>query len=113
LEELDPTVASLLLRQDVLAKFGELALRSDSLDEILTEGCRLVSEALGTELAKVMELRSDGTTLLVRAGNGWKDGVVGEVTVQAVKGSSEGFALQTGLPVLSDDIKPRILSAFC
>ncbi|HMI19813.1 MAG TPA: GAF domain-containing protein [Sphingomonas sp.] len=87
-----------------MAKFGELALRSDSLDEILMEGCRLVGEALGTDLAKVMELREDGITLLVRAGVGWKDDVVGKVTVQAVKGSSEGFALQTGQPVVSDDI---------
>jgi diguanylate cyclase (GGDEF)-like protein len=105
MEELDPTVASLLHRQDVLATFGELALRSDSLDEILSEGCRLVSEALQTDLAKVMELGADGMTLLVRAGVGWKDGVVGVVTVQAVKGSSEGFALRTGFPVVSSDVR--------
>jgi diguanylate cyclase (GGDEF)-like protein len=105
MEEPDPTVAALLLRQDVLTTFGELALRSDSLDEILTEGCRLVREALRTDLAKVMELGGDGMTLLVRAGVGWKDGVLGVVTVQAVKGSSEGFALRTGLPVVSSDIR--------
>jgi len=104
LAELDPTVTALLRQQEVLARFGELALRSESLDEILTEGCRLVSEALGTDLAKVMELREDGVTLLVRAGVGWADGVVGEVTVKAVKGSSEGYALNTGFPVVSDDI---------
>jgi diguanylate cyclase (GGDEF)-like protein len=101
----DRTVASLLLQQEVLAKFGELALRSDSLDEILTEGCRLVSKALDTDLAKVMELQADGVTLLVRAGVGWKDGVVGELTVRADKGSSEGFALHTGQPVISDNIQ--------
>jgi hypothetical protein len=50
----------------VLARFGELALRSDDLDEILTEACRLVGEALGTDMAKVRELQDDGTTLLVR-----------------------------------------------
>lgn len=95
-----------LLRQqrDVLAKFGELALRSDDLDEILTEACRLVGEALGTDLAKVMELQEDGITLLVRAGVGWKPGVVGEVTVRAEKDSSEGHALQTSTAVTSDDI---------
>jgi len=104
LSELEHTVASLLLQQEVLAKFGELALRSDSLDEILTEGCRLVGKALGTDLAKVMELAPDGVTLLVRAGVGWKDDVVGKVKVKAVEGSSEGFALQTGKPIVSDNI---------
>ncbi|WP_126174628.1 putative bifunctional diguanylate cyclase/phosphodiesterase [Altericroceibacterium xinjiangense] len=96
---------SLLRQQEVLAKFGELALRSDSLDEILTEACRLVGEALGTDLAKVMELSEDGISLLVRAGVGWADGVVGKATAKAVKGSSEGYALQTGQPVVSPDIE--------
>jgi GAF domain-containing protein len=98
-------VETLLLRQqDILAKFGELALRSDDLEEILNEACRLVGEALGTDLAKVMELQQDGITLTVRAGVGWKLGVVGEVTVKAKKNSSEGYALQTGEPVTSNDI---------
>ena len=104
MSEQESVVASLFRQQEVLATFGELALRSDSLDEILTESCRLVSRALGTDLAKVMQLQEDGTTLLVRAGVGWKHGVVGEVTVQADQGSSEGFALKTGQPVISHDI---------
>jgi PAS domain S-box-containing protein len=91
-------------QQDVLAKFGELALRSDNLGDILTEACRLVGDALDTDLAKVMELQEDGETLLVRAGVGWKPDVVGKVTVKAIKGSSEGYALQTGQPAMSDDI---------
>ncbi|MEO6340256.1 MAG: ATP-binding protein [Caulobacteraceae bacterium] len=95
---------ALLRQQDVLAKFGEMALRSEDLDEILTEACRLVGEALGTDLAKVMELQEDGVTLLVRAGVGWKDDVVGKIHVQAVKGSSEGYALKTGKPVLSANV---------
>jgi PAS domain S-box-containing protein len=93
-----------LRQQTVLAKFGELALACDNLDEILTEACRLVGEALGTELAKVMELQEDGETLLVRAGVGWKPGVVGEVTLQATEDSSEGHALKTGEPMISPDI---------
>jgi PAS domain S-box-containing protein len=93
-----------LRRQTVLAKFGELALACDDLDEILTEACRLVGEALGTELAKVMELQKDGETLLVRAGVGWKPGVVGEVTLRATEDSSEGHALKTGEPMTSPDI---------
>jgi len=95
---------ALLRQQEILAQFGELALRSESLEQILTEACRLVGEALETDLAKVMELQANGTTLLVRAVVGWKDDVVGKVTVEAVPDSSEGFALNTGEPVISDDI---------
>jgi len=95
----------LIRQQTTLAKFGELALRSDDLDEILTEACRLVGEALGTDLAKVMELQEDGETLLVRAGVGWKPGVVGVVRLKATDDTSQGIALKTGEPVISPDIK--------
>ena len=93
-----------LRQQTVMAQFGELALRSDSLDEILTEACRLVGDALGTDLAKVMELQADGTSLSVRAGVDWKPGVVGEMTLKATDDSSEGHALRTGEPMISPDI---------
>ena len=95
---------ALLRQQTILAKFGELALKSDDLDEILTEACRLVGEALGTDLAKIVELQEDGHTLLVRAGVGWKPGVVGKVTIQAEDDTSEGMALKTGEPMISPDI---------
>jgi hypothetical protein len=80
----------LLRQQTTLARFGELALRSDDLEEILTEPCRLAGEALGTDLAKVVELQEDGKTLLVRAGVGWKPGVVGVATITAEVDTSEG-----------------------
>ena len=96
--------AQLLRQQTILAQFGELALRSDSLDEILTEACRLVGEAFGTDLAKVVELQPDGKTLLVRAGIGWKEGVVGIATIEVRDDTSEGYALKTGEPMVSPDI---------
>jgi signal transduction histidine kinase/CheY-like chemotaxis protein len=95
---------ALLRQQTILAKFGELALKSDDLDGILTEACRLVGEALGTDLAKIVELQEDGHTLLVRAGVGWKPGVVGKVTIWAEDDTSEGLALKTGEPMISPDI---------
>ena len=94
----------LLQQQTTLARFGELALKSDDLDEILTEACRLVGGALGTDLAKVVELQEDGETLLVRAGVGWKPGVVGQVTLMATDDTSEGHAIKTGEPMVSSDI---------
>ena len=94
----------LLRQQTTLARFGELALRSEKLDEILTEACRLVGEALGTDLAKVVELQEDGETLLVRAGVGWKPGVVGAVTLKATQDTPEGLAIRTGDPIISPDI---------
>jgi N-acyl amino acid synthase of PEP-CTERM/exosortase system len=93
-----------LRQQTVLAKFGEFALRSDDLDEILAEACRLVGEALDTDRAKVVELQKDEHTLLVRASVGWKPHVVTEMSIQATNDSLEGLALRIGEPVISPDI---------
>lgn len=102
---------TLLEQQRALAKFGVFALRADDLAEILSEACRIVGEALHTDLAKVMELQPDGCTLLVRAGVGWQPGVVGRATVRA-DGSSEGFALDTNEPVTSDNIDTEARFAY-
>ena len=77
------TSKSLLDQQRALAAFGEVALGAEDLSALLTEACRLVGEALGTDLAKVVELMPDGKTMLVCAGVGWKPGVINEVLVSA------------------------------
>ncbi|MGK7870872.1 HWE histidine kinase domain-containing protein [Falsiroseomonas sp. E2-1-a20] len=95
----------LFRQQVVLARFGELALKSHNLDEILNEACRLVGEALSTDLAKVVQLQEDGETLFVRAGVGWKPGVVGHIRLALTDASSEGHALKTGEMTISPNIE--------
>ena len=94
----------LLKQQTVFARFGELALKSDDLDQILMEACRLAGEALGTDLAKVVQLQDDGETMIVRAGVGWGPNVVGVATITAAEDTSEGHCLRTGEPMISPDI---------
>jgi signal transduction histidine kinase/ActR/RegA family two-component response regulator len=95
----------LLRHQTTLARFGELALNSDSLLEILTEACRLAGEALGTDLAKVVELEADGKTLRVRAGVGWDPHIIGRFTTMVEENTAEYHAFITGEPVISPDIR--------
>ena len=99
-----PIHDDLLKQQTVFARFGELALKSDDLDQILMEACRLAGEALGTDLAKVVELQDDGETMIVRAGVGWGPDVVGVATIAAAVDTSEGHCLRTGEPMISPDI---------
>jgi PAS domain S-box-containing protein len=99
-----PRQRQLLKRQQVLADFGEFAMRSDDLDEVLTEACRLVAEALGTGRAKVLEIQEGRQELLVRAGVGWEPGVVGSERLQMSDRSSETYAINLAEPVISQDI---------
>jgi len=99
-----PFIEGAIKLQTVFARFGELALKSDDLDQILAEACRLAGEALGTDLAKVVQLQEDGETMRVRAGVGWAPGVVGVATIKAAGDTSEGHCLRTGEPMISPDI---------
>lgn len=93
----------LLAQQQVLADFGALALKSDDLDEILTEACILIERALGTDLSKVLEILPSGEAMLVRAGVGWKPGIVGKQLVATDHRLSDGYALSIGKNVVSPD----------
>ncbi len=63
---------------------------------------RTAAEGLETPFAKVLEhLPADGS-LLIRAGVGWRPGVVGQARIDGDSGTAPGYAFQTGQPVISD-----------
>lgn len=99
-----PELEKMINRQRILAAFGEFAIRSESLDDILTEACRLVGEAAGTGRAKVLEIQESRQELLVRAGVGWAPDVVGVVRLPMSEHSSETYAINVAKPVVSQDI---------
>jgi PAS domain S-box-containing protein len=94
----------MIKRQQVLADFGEFALRSQDLDRILSEATRLVGDALGTGRAKILEIQHEGSSLFVRAGVGWRPGIVGQLRMPMEEHSSETFAIEAAEPVITQDI---------
>jgi hypothetical protein len=92
----DTNQEELLEQQRVLAEYGDFALKTEAIDDILNRACELVGRALETDLAKLMELLPDGRTFKVRAGVGWRPGIIGEVTVTAAANSPEGLTLKEG-----------------
>jgi hypothetical protein len=80
-------------RQRVLADFGDFALRNEDLDAVLAEACRLVGEALGTDLAKVLEIDHEKHELFVKAGVGWRPGIVGRMRLRMNERSSEAYSI--------------------
>jgi two-component sensor histidine kinase len=97
--------AQMVKRQRMLADFGEFALRNDDLDAVLAEACRLVAEVLETPFAKVLELLDDRQELLVKAGVGWKPGIVGQRRLPMGERSSETYAINEAEPLISKDIR--------
>ena len=94
-----------LRQQELLAQLGVLALQRADFDELLHAAARLVAEGLLCRYCKVLEILPDERKLLVRAGVGWGAGVVGVSKIGADLDSPAGFALHTGLPVISNHLE--------
>lgn len=91
-------------QQELLAELGVLALQGASFVEMLNHTARMTAEGLGAEYCKVLEYMPGENRLLVRAGVGWDEGVVGHATVGADLASPAGYALRTGKPVISNHL---------
>ena len=99
----DPDELTIRLQQQaLLAELGRRALSNLEFDALLTEASRLTALGLNIRFCKVLEYLPDQNRLLVRAGTGWHDGVVGHATVGADLDSPAGYALHTGKPVISN-----------
>lgn len=90
-------------QQAAVAELGLKALEGRSLQSLMDEAVSLVCRTLGVEFAHVDELLAGHDELVVRAGVGWRNGVVGRWRMRAGRGSPAGYALLIGGPVLVDD----------
>ena len=104
-EGLDGRALRLRIRQqELLAELGVLALQRTSFSDLLNHTARMTAEGLDAEFCKIMEYIPADKRLLVRAGVGWGEGVVGHATVGADLDSPAGYALHTGKPVISNHL---------
>jgi two-component sensor histidine kinase len=104
----DLTGRALRLRirqQELLAELGVLALQGTNFIGMLNHTARMTAEGLGAEYCKVLEYIPAENRLLVRAGIGWDEGVVGSASVGADLASPAGYALRTGKPVISNHLE--------
>jgi two-component sensor histidine kinase len=92
-------------QQELLAELGVLALQRTSFTSMLDHTARVTAEGLAAEYCKVMEYIPAENRLLVRAGVGWDEGVVGVASVGADLESPAGYALRTGKPVISNHLE--------
>ncbi|KAF5046103.1 PAS domain protein [anaerobic digester metagenome] len=102
-------------QNDILYRIGKVALEFESLQIFLDESVKLIANILEVEYCKILELMPDGNFLL-RAGSGWKHGLVGKAIIGGEKESQAGYTLFSGMPVVVEDFagesrfkKPEIL----
>jgi signal transduction histidine kinase/ActR/RegA family two-component response regulator len=93
------------LQQTAVAALGQFALTSSDFNALLNQTATLVSQTLEVEFCRILELMPDGKALLLRAGTGWKRGLVGVALVDADPRSQAGYTLQSGEPVVIPDLR--------
>lgn len=93
-----------LQQQALLAELGRRALADTDFDTLMNEAVRLTALGMNVRYCKILEYLPAQNRLLVRAGVGWHDGVVGYVTIDAELRSPAGYALHTGKPVISNQL---------
>ena len=92
-------------QQGATGRLGLAALTGTDLSGLMQEAVRAVAGVLGVEYCKILELMSDGATLLLRAGVGWREGLVGTATVGTNLRSQAGYALIFPGPLVVEDLR--------
>ena len=91
-------------QQSAVAQLGQRALAEGDLRALMDEAVDLVAKALDVEYCKVLELLPGGEELLLKAGVGWEEGMVGRATVDTGLDSQAGYTLNSDEPVVVEDL---------
>jgi two-component sensor histidine kinase len=98
-------ISRLRHQQAAIAGFGSFALRQGALTEILTEAARVCADGLSVPFCKICRYRTETDDLLIVAGFGWHEGVIGHVVSRADESSPQGRAFITGQPSICSNLQ--------
>lgn len=94
-----------LCQQAVVAQLTQAALSGTATSTLLDESVYPIAQALAVEYCKVLELLPESNVLRLRAGVGWRQGLVGQATIEASPNTHAGYTLQVGQPVVVEDLR--------
>ncbi|HEY2386323.1 MAG TPA: PAS domain S-box protein [Candidatus Binatia bacterium] len=86
-------------QQAATAELGVKGIRTD-VNRLMADAVDLVARTLNLQHVKVLELTPEGERLLLRAGVGWREGLVGHATVEIGPDSQAGYVLRSRQPVV-------------
>jgi C4-dicarboxylate-specific signal transduction histidine kinase len=94
-----------LRQQRVVAELGLATIVTTDLQEVLDTISRTGVETLEVPFLEIMERLEGEDALLLRAGAGWRDGLVGSIRIPTGLGSVAGFTLDADGPVVIEDLR--------
>jgi PAS domain S-box-containing protein len=92
-------------QQETVARLSERALTEGTLQTLFDEIGPAIAEILDVEFVKILELLPGDAELLLRAGVGWREGLIGAAHETTGRHSMAGYALASGGPVIVTDLR--------
>lgn len=90
-------------QQATIAKFSQQALSDIPLQNLMELATKSTAAAIAVDCCTILELLPDERTLLLRAGVGWREGSIGQVTIEAdPEASAAGYALVAQQVIIED-----------
>lgn len=90
------------LQQAAVAEIGVFALETRDLQAVLDRAVQVVARTLATDLVAIFEFLPRTRTLVLRAGNGWKDDALGGTFVADMREPAIGWLLRSGAAAVID-----------
>jgi signal transduction histidine kinase/CheY-like chemotaxis protein len=90
-------------QQQIVADLGSRALAGRDLHDLLERGIRAAVETLEVPFAALLEPMPGSDLLLMRAGIGWREGLIGQLILDGGHGAALAHLLSSGRPVIVED----------
>jgi PAS domain S-box-containing protein len=87
-------------QQQVVTELSQYALAAGDLESLFERAAKALADELGVEFTQILELLPSGAELLLKAGVGWKPGLVGRARMKADLRSEAGYTLNPGQRVV-------------
>lgn len=100
-------------QQAAVAGLGQSAIGGKDLPALLDEAAALAARNLNVEYSMILELLPPGDALLLRAGVGWREGLVGAAQVKAGADTQAGYVLAATRPVIVEDLATETRFSAC
>lgn len=87
-----------------ISELGTFALGERDFDKVLDRAVEVAARMFEVPLAKILQFSDTADDLVLKAGRGWKDGLVGHAHVGIDRDSQAGFTLSENRPVIVRDL---------
>lgn len=104
LKELNKRAEARELQQSVVARIGMLALSGTEPEDLIHQAVRQVAHTMKVDYCKVLKYQPEQNNLIMVAGIGWQEGLVGKVCVSNDQHSQAGYTILSPEPVIVENL---------